>query len=380
MSELALHRPKAASGQPLQMALAFIHDDDVTHQIALWDLAPRFVFYTDKDKRESGRFLDTIHRQFDVAGMNYDITLKPARVERDTGEPGQRVEVDVYPAEREQLVEEVIRRIAIERGRARVVSGKVVQMDFSIYEIRQELERTKHTYSFAEVKEALHILSEAKVEIRQVSEVEGKKTKDVLRSSAFPQMALRERDEEGQAMLEFNWLVAQSIRDLDYSSVNYELVMELSKPLSRWLYKRLHLAATADAEAGKDYSIQIMQANDIVRNSGITKWKRERDTFARVREAITILQKAKILQDFHVEDRKEGRKTVDQTYDMILSEEFKEEVKRAAEDMRRTRSDFSQLSGGANPREGFVPMTDEMDTTLRKKRTQRQIASAEVQA
>jgi hypothetical protein len=130
---MAEHRKLARNA--LQLALFEIDEDGKRkNTIDLYDIAPRFVFYT--SNREAGRYLDAVTREFEHAGKKYVLTLKPARVIRPDGS-----QVDEFPGEREQIVEEVLRRLAVERGRLELVDHDTVLLRFSLNEIRAELER-----------------------------------------------------------------------------------------------------------------------------------------------------------------------------------------------------------------------------------------------
>ena len=83
-----------------------------TQSFAIYDLAPKYVFRT--DEREAGKYLPVVHRTFRLADREYQLEIRPARVMRDGAE------IEVYPGEREQVLEEALRRIAIEKRRTRL--------------------------------------------------------------------------------------------------------------------------------------------------------------------------------------------------------------------------------------------------------------------
>jgi len=62
----------------------------------------------------------------------------------------------------------------------------------------------------------------------------------VLSSAASPVMGLRRKGDDFNSFVEFNPLVADAIRLLDFMQVDYETLMELRDPVARWLLKRLH--------------------------------------------------------------------------------------------------------------------------------------------
>lgn len=83
--------------------------DPCTNQVELYGLAPRCVFYTSEKERvgpylKTAERLKTVERNFTHAGKAYKLVLYPARVRRSDG-----AELDIYPSEREQIVEEILR-------------------------------------------------------------------------------------------------------------------------------------------------------------------------------------------------------------------------------------------------------------------------------
>ncbi len=135
--------PRRSPGAPipLQLALWEVPEPDRTNMVALYDIAPRFCFDT-RDGGEGSRKL--IEREFTFGAKRYKITLKPTQVRTPDG-----TIVDRYLGEREQIVEEVIRRIAGNRSRLRLHDGVKVRFPFTVSEIRDELSRVRHSYSLA---------------------------------------------------------------------------------------------------------------------------------------------------------------------------------------------------------------------------------------
>lgn len=160
--------------QSLQLTLWEAPDPDRTNMVALYDIAPRFSF----DMREDGEGrYRLIERDFTFGGKRYRITLKPTQLRNADGEV-----VDKYLGEREQIVEEVIRRIAANRSRLTLHDGVKVRFPFKVSEMREELRRVKHTYSFAEVHEAITLLSEVRLIIQDLDA----RGSPILSAPAFP--------------------------------------------------------------------------------------------------------------------------------------------------------------------------------------------------
>jgi hypothetical protein len=354
---MAEHRKPARNA--LQLTLFEIDEDGKsTNTIDLYDIAPRFVFYT--SSREAGRYLDAVTREFEHAGKKYVLTLKPARVIRPDGS-----QVDEFPGEREQIVEEVLRRLAVERGRLELVDNDTVLLRFSLNEIRAELERVHHSHRLDEIKEALMILHGSIVEIVRIDQ----KTTKVLSSSAFPVLALRSRDDEdGETCLQFNPLVARALRQLEFRQVSYECLMRIGNPLSRWLYKRLCQNVAHGGEAG----IQSIAATEIARDSGMSTWSRWRDALRHISEAVDTLVCDGVLSRADRDIVQEGRRKADIIYHMHASPEFLAQLHRAERFADDNRRELARATGGAAP-ERFVLIDASAATGIRKRRSRQML-------
>lgn len=342
--QLALwsHEPEQQDGDARQ-----------TNAVGLYDLAPRFVYASGErggEDRRDNAHVESVTRSFAYNGEPYVITLDPARVTRrvrtdaEDGGPAKykTVRIEALPGEREQVVEEVIRRLATERTRLMLVDGDnrrnaKVQMRFSFYEIQKELARVRRTLSITEIKEALLILSKTFLTIEQPADHPGG-TATLLQSTAFPVVAMRggkgvsvRLDDDGEVggntetYLEFNPLVAKAIMSLKFQSISYEMLMKIRNPVSWWLYKSLslHYHNSGDVEA------MAIRAGDIITNSGMNRSKRHRDTLRAIKVAVEVLVTQGVLAGYEKEsERGAGPEIVDVTYALRPSEQFLEQIRR----------------------------------------------------
>lgn len=346
MSRVEQRRPQAGAGQPLQLALWEIASReqapdpsrrDLTNMVALYDIAPKFSFDTRGDGEGS---LKLIEREFSFAAKRFRITLKPTRIRDNDG-----VVVERYLGEREQIVEEVIRRLASNRNRLTLHEGIKVRFPFTIGEVREELKRVKHTYSFAEIKEAIVLLSEVRLVIQDLDT----RGSPVLSSAAFPVMGLRQRGDDFDSFVEFNPLVADAIRLLDFMQVDYDTLMEIRDPVARWLLKRLHNEIAATRQP-----IQQITATDIRRDSGMPEWKTTRNLLRRVSQAVDVLVAKGVIDKVDAEEVLEGQRKVDIVFTVSASPDFMAKVHASNRAAKMNQEDFERLSGGKEPGEGFV--------------------------
>ena len=306
---------------PLQLILFETQDAEdgrYTNTINLYDIAPRFVFYT--DGRSEGGYLKSIRRNFEHGGTTYKLLLRPGRLVRADGS-----EREEFPGEREQIVEAVMQRIASDRARLSVQNAKV-RLTFSLYEIREELRKVRHLYSLDEIKDALTVLHTAVVEITRT---EGK-NQTVLSSSSFPVLALRRKDDQESAFLEFNPLVENAIKNLHYRRINYDWLMRISHPLSRWLY--LKLCQGINDAGGGGHPVVSMTAMQIARDGPMSQRNRQRDTLRYVNNAVDVLIREGFLEDLGDDGQqvvKEGRRKADVAFDLMPTQRFLEDIRRA---------------------------------------------------
>ena len=334
---------------PMQKELFVIDDPHHTNTIELWDIAPRWVFYTDPDFRQNGRFLNSVEREFEHAGRMLRLVLKPARIKRDGKD------YEEFPGQREQLIEDVIRRIASERGRLMIEDEERVGLEFSLNEIRTELEKRNHGFPFWEIKEGLQILHGAQIEISYVDTSSGKPEQVSYSGSTFPQLKLRERGQDSQSWVQFNDLIATALRSLRFWQFDYEQSMRIKDPIARWLYKRLfHTVMLEGPEAG----VVIIPASLIHQTCGWSNKSRWRDALKRISRSVTAIENEGVATAVDVEDRWERlpmtKRKVDAVYTIHLSERFLDEVKASRARYLANLDDYRQVMG--TPPKSFADM------------------------
>jgi hypothetical protein len=348
------------SPEPVQQSFweTFTGDSHSSRMIDLLDLAPRLVLYTDSDAKVDGKFLAEIHREFMHHGRTYALEIRPARIQRD-GEG-----VDVYPGGREQLVEEVIRHLAVRSGRLSHEPGDIVRLRFSVYEIREELKRTNHTLGYPEVIEALHILHRTGLSITPISKSTGEKeSKGTFHGPIFPQFYEPDPENGVEAMVEFNAMFARAIRHLEFRPISYEMIMRLADPVSRWLYKKLNHLGLFEQRPMRAFEIN---ASDIIRDCGINVRAKQTRTFAKIRDAIEDLKGKGVLEDFSAGPIKSGRSYTDVAYTLIVSESYREDLIRSNRNAADDRALFRELTGEEPHR--LVPGTADTREAVRRHR------------
>lgn len=349
----------------LQLSLWSALEDSRTNMVALYDLAPRFV-YKVKDGREARQ--KVIEREFTFANKRYRITLKPTQIQMDPKDKDSVV--DRYLGEREQIVEEVIRRLASKRNRLRLHDNNKLRFVFTIYEVREELARVNHTYSLDEIYQAITLLNEVRLRIEEI----GDKSAPLLSAPVFPVMGMRRRGMQGDhdTFVEFNPMVADAIRMLSFQQVDYELLMRIRDPIARWLLKRLHLQITGSGEP-----IQQITAMEIQRNSGMSDWKAKRNLLRRITQSVEVLQQNGILEIIDMEEHVHNKRKTDITYTIRATPFFMEEVRYSSELAEENLKALTEEQKTGVWPDDFVPITvareHEITSRRRKRVEQKQI-------
>lgn len=355
----------AAYEYPLQFDFFETETRGLTNTIALWDVAPRGVIGLKAELPDGEMRL--IKRSFEYGGATYQLSLAPALFEKDG------VEVARYPSEREQLIEEVVRQIAVRRRRLLHSDNGEVGVSFTIYEVFKELVRTGHHFAYPEIREALNILHMSRIEINRV-DGQGPKAKErVVSGSTFPMLVWADRSsEESQTVVSFNWLVSQAMMSLNFRQMDYETLMRMPGPIERWLFRYL---VHETLFLGRDPLRRKIKASEIINGCGLVKRSRMRDTYRRVAQALTALQNEGIIARFEADAVLDGPRKVDVEYTIDLSMKFARSMKTAEQVSAQAREDFKVIAG-EDPK-GVVLSNDDRRKQMRRLRSQRLLSVAE---
>ena len=352
----------SGSSKVAQFALFSGVPEARTQMVALYDVAPKFDF-TAPETPEARRKI--IEREFDFAGGRYRITLKPTRIKMPDGSV-----VDRYLGEREQIVEDVVRRLATKHGRLTLWDQTKVRASFTLAEVRHELARVQHSFRYAEILEALILLNEVRIQI-EFLDVKGS---PILSAAAFPVLSTRRRGEEDrETYVEFNPLVSEAIRLLNFDELDYETLMKLRDPVARLLFKRLQVQVKASGSPFLNLS-----AREIRRDSGMAEWKDRSALLRRVRQSVEALVACDVIERLEVDQVREGRQIVDLRFSVSVSADFMAKIhasKRAITDNER---EFARMSKGRKPTVGFLSVDEPELCRIRVKRAERLESSAEL--
>jgi len=347
---------------PLQGEFWVTDDARVANTISLWDIAPRSIPAKAPDELKDGNYLKTLERSFTLAGNLYHVTVRPARFKDKSGKEFER-----YPGERERLVEWVIRRIAAMRNRISLSAKDEVNVSFTTHEVRTELARTGHAYSFYEITEALQVLHLSTVEIVKIDTgPDGHAKERVISASTFPQLSFSDRSKENcRSTVQLNWLATQAMKHLDFRQMNYEAVMGMRGPIERWVYTRLN----HDVLYYRMHPhVHEIYASEVIDGAAMSN-KVARNAMKRVTECMEALRADDVIRELQCEDVLDGRRKTDIKYTITLTDKFVEETTRSLRIANENLEDFREVAGG-DP-ETFVPSDPIKKEKLRRIRSKR---------
>jgi hypothetical protein len=309
----------------------FANNDDeraaLSNAVDLWDSVPRYSVPRARMNtlRTPDGFLPVLEVPFQYRGTPLTAIIYPAQVKCKDGK-----RVSYYPSAREELVEHALRRISAEQqagffDRPNYRSGA----NFSLYNLRRELERNGHSLRYDELIEALDILSLSFIEIAS-------NTKDApepfARSPYLPGLkGVRRVDFDADRSARwgalFHPLITQSIDQVTYRQFNYQRLMRCSTQLARWLLGQLVLKYT-QAALMNSFDIYF---STIKRDSALLNgYKLQRQAVATVDGALDELKKLGALNSVKKQERRGARSKIeDVVYTLYPSRRFSDEQKAA---------------------------------------------------
>lgn len=339
MSTPSLHAPKTVlnlAQHQLDLFKQFYvsQADEKQHYsnlIGLWDVMPRYsvsklLMHKLRDERGVLRphFLD-----FQYRGDNYSLEIHPASVKNRLarGEINTQTVTDFYPSANEELVEEALRKIFIEKNGA---DDTELIVNFTIYEVCEMLKRFGHSRSKNEVVHSLEIMSRSKIVVSK--KAIGGRGKVYIASSYLNDLVgldYLENEQEPPAnwSARFHPLVAKAIELENYRQFNFKILMDYKTQIARWLH-RLLIDKYVFASKLQPF---VVRFSTIKRDSQLlNNYKRERDAIDVVIAAFEEIKVAKVISGFLLENEcGERGKIIDVIFTLSPTSDFIQEVKAA---------------------------------------------------
>lgn len=306
-----------------------------SNTIEVYDLMPKYLQERVTTFAESDLPPDqhVIQRRFQTHVVDHDgrrlpregyVKLKPAVIIRKKGEETKRL--FAYPGYFEQLVEDAIRKLAVDQGAVLNDEGKV-GCRFSISQIRKLLAETGHQCRHADVVEAITILNGAQLEYGLI-DTDGK-GRVSGRSPYFPTIYLRTRDDmddgEYDSVVQFHDLVNQSIRERTFRNYDFITCMKYRMPLANYMHKRISMRFR-QATVASPYTFHLKK---MLADGGFNTELPLAKQGELMRKAMQELIEAGVISRYEyslITDPGDRRRSVDATFDVFVTPEFERQV------------------------------------------------------
>ena len=310
------------------------HKEKLSNAVDLWDSVPRYAM----SRQEMGKlriqdeFLRPHEVRFQHRGSTYTCVITPAYT-TDLDGKGRYF----YPSASEELVEDALRKLAVEQGSGYYDQGnRRSGVTFSLYELRQEMQKQGHTRSYQEIVQSLNILSHCVVDLIPDGEGEKQITSACLPLLAAVSAKQLETDPDARWAVQFHPLVTASIDEATHRQYDYHLMMSLTTQLARWLHKQLVIKYTF-ADAAKPFQ---MRYSTIKRDSSLLEgYSRERKAIEKLDAAFAELRKEGVVESYTRKDETGLRKKLlDVVFTVRASGDFIRETRAANRRLLEARS------------------------------------------
>ena len=316
--------------KPFQLELFELESENIEYSqsVELYDFIPKYTW--GKVKRIDGEFLRTLRREFECRGRKYDLTLMPARIEN-----GKESSKEYFPSQREELVEDALRKMMTERQSV-MLDGEV-GISFTIYQLQQELGDKGHMYSYDELKDAIRVLNGTDIILKD-------KNGDVeIAFSPIENYGFAGEGKETKTFVRFSPLVTHSIQSGSFRMLNYEKSMSFKPVIARQLHKRMshHFKQASFTEV---YEILL---TTVIRDFGLTKQNRLGDNLRDVIKALKIMKEKEVIQTYKTEkiyQRKPRKKIIDAKITIHPHANFINDIIKANKNAKRVEKGLKEIN------------------------------------
>lgn len=294
-------------------------DKNYSNTLEIYDIAGKFLYDKQNKFLSSASAEETeFTRLTTFESRELKVSVTAANIERTKNGVKQRV--FVFPGAREEIVEDVLRKLATERRAEayEVASGadagaKFVGIDFTLYEIYEELKRVGKSYSYSEIREALQIMNRSILSIQSVDLAID------LSAPFFPVMAIADRanKQETRSFICFHPMVSEAIQTLSFRRYNYGQSLKFKRHYTRLMYKRLS-HRWVQASPTKPYTILL---STLIREMK-EPYKNTFQDKALFKSVMDDLMEEDVLSKYEMNPKKEGKKIIDWKFTLYASNTF----------------------------------------------------------
>lgn len=284
--------------------------DQYSQSIDFYDALPKYD-WRHKREYEINEDNSVLEREFVYKKEKFFCRVTPAVIEKN----GKRVYV--YPSRREELVEDAMRKLAVE-GAVEKFNDDDIGIRFTIHGLQDELAKQGHNFDKNTIKESCLVMSKSNIDC-----IDAKGT-GLISGNFLSGLGLTTSDDwekYGKAKrcyAQFNHLVSGAIRSGRVRLYNYQKAMQLSDSLSRYLFKRMS-ANFLQASYADQYTIGL---KTVFRDSGRTLSPKMGNNIRTMVKALECLQDEGHIYGYEKKTHKTGIKIEDIIYTLYPTENF----------------------------------------------------------
>jgi len=298
-------------------------DQNYSHSFEIYDTVGKFEYDKKKKYRLSAAADDTeFVRQTEYNGLIINVSVTDANIERIMPD-GTKKRVFVRPGAREEIIEDVLRKLATERRAEayEITSGdskgqQLVGIEFSLYEVYEELKRInngKVQYSYSEIREAITVLNRAHL---QFDAEDG----SISFSAPFlPFLAFAEKATKGEtkSFVCFHPMVTSIIMTANYRRYNYKKALSFKGQYTRLIYKRL-CNRWIQAGPGNPYRVKLSTLVAAMK----APYKNLYQDKALLQDILEELIAERVIESYEATPKKIKAKIVDWLFELRATNEF----------------------------------------------------------
>jgi hypothetical protein len=98
---------------------------------------------------------------FEIGNVKLNISITPAIVKTSQGNK------IIFPSIREKLIERALRLIILKKGLADKEEDESIPINFTLNELKEQLEKNGHFMTYEEIKEGLSVMRNCDIEVRK---------------------------------------------------------------------------------------------------------------------------------------------------------------------------------------------------------------------
>ncbi len=277
---------------PIQLELFKGVPESYSNTIEIFDAIPKWEGRTRKTSLvETSTRVFKLKHKYTGEEVAYSAEIVPAVLGKE-----DKVKYAYFPGCKEEVVESTLRKLFIERYRS------CFEDKYSIQEIKNELAKSGHTYSYYQIMEALEILAETRIRIKRTLDNE---SLDCSGESIISFVRNKyDNDKEGDRTylsISFHSLVRQAIEQELFHAYPYAIEMQLRYQLDRWFLRRFY-NSFRNASHQKTYFCLSLK-NTIVTEAPLKAGTELRKVMALVDASLTRLEKQGVLSKHALDER-----------------------------------------------------------------------------